>query len=310
MQEYNRLLYVALTRAEDRLVICGWDTRHGLKDESWYRLIQRGFATLGATPDPATTLSWEGEVLALSSPQEVAPSPSPDDPRHRSRTAPTLGRPARPVATCPTPARTSPGRPPLAPSRPGDVAFGPIPGAASPRRNKRDAFQRGNLAHALLQHLPRPPGDRLGRRRHHLPGPPPPRSRDAAALSAQTLAVLRHPDLAPLFALGSRAEQPLTGLVGQTVISGTVDRMAVLPDRVLLVDYKTGRDAPPDVTDTPILYLRQLARLPGRPARRISGPRHRVRARLDRRPDHRAAPVRPAGRACAPRLIGPVGSSI
>ena len=35
--------------------------------------------------------------------------------------------------------------------------------------------------------------------------------------------------------------------------------MAVLPDRVWLVDYKTLQDPPADVTDTPVRYLRQLA---------------------------------------------------
>ena len=258
MQEYNRLLYVALTRAEDRLVICGWDTRHGLKDESWYRLIQRGFATLAATPDPATTLPWEGEVIAVNSPQEVPPRQAPTT--RDTAASPLPSWAGQPGQWQPHPPPREPALPtPLAPSRPGDVAFGPIPGAASPRRNKRDAFQRGNLAHALLQHLPAFPETDWDAAATTFLARHPLDSVDAAALHTQTLAVLRHPDLAPLFAPGSRAEQPLTGLVGQTVITGTVDRMAVLPDRVLLVDYKTGRDAPADVKDTPILYLRQLA---------------------------------------------------
>ncbi|HYZ61596.1 MAG TPA: PD-(D/E)XK nuclease family protein, partial [Acetobacteraceae bacterium] len=73
------------------------------------------------------------------------------------------------------------------------------------------------------------------------------------------LAVLRHPDLAPLFGPCGRAEQPLTGRVDGVVVSGKVDRMAVLAQEVLLADYKTGRAAPADVANTPVLYLRQLA---------------------------------------------------
>ena len=46
MEEHNRLLYVALTRAEDRLLVCGWQTRRGLDDLCWYRLIERGFEQL------------------------------------------------------------------------------------------------------------------------------------------------------------------------------------------------------------------------------------------------------------------------
>ncbi len=46
MEEHNRLLYVALTRAEDRLLVCGWQTRRGLDEACWYRLVERGFDAL------------------------------------------------------------------------------------------------------------------------------------------------------------------------------------------------------------------------------------------------------------------------
>jgi ATP-dependent helicase/nuclease subunit A len=52
---------------------------------------------------------------------------------------------------------------------------------------------------------------------------------------------------------------PLTGVVGGAVIGGLVDRLAVLPDRVLIADYKTNRAPPADLADTPVLYLRQMA---------------------------------------------------
>ncbi len=72
-------------------------------------------------------------------------------------------------------------------------------------------------------------------------------------------AILNHPELAPLFGPTSRAEVPLTGVIGDQVIGGLVDRLAVLPDRVLLADYKTNRAPPADPAATPLLYLRQLA---------------------------------------------------
>ncbi len=73
------------------------------------------------------------------------------------------------------------------------------------------------------------------------------------------LAILDHPDLAPLFGRGSRAEVPLTGYVDGVVIGGLVDRLAVLPDRVLIADYKTSRDPPVSLDRIPVLYLRQMA---------------------------------------------------
>jgi ATP-dependent helicase/nuclease subunit A len=43
------------------------------------------------------------------------------------------------------------------------------------------------------------------------------------------------------------------------VVGGLVDRLAVLPDRVLVVDFKTNRVAPEQVEETPVMYLRQMA---------------------------------------------------
>ena len=139
-----------------------------------------------------------------------------------------------------------------------------MPRAASPLQARDDAgqrFLRGNLVHTLLQHLPDLPPDEqeaaalehLGRPAFGLPWA------EVSGLAAQVMAVLRHPGLAPLFQPGSRAEQPLTGLVGNTVVNGVVDRLAVLPGEVWLADYKTLRDAPADVAATPVRYLRQMA---------------------------------------------------
>lgn len=62
-----------------------------------------------------------------------------------------------------------------------------------------------------------------------------------------------------MFAPGSRAEVPLTGLVGGAVVGGLVDRLAVLDHRVLVADYKTNRRPPTRIEDTPMLYRRQMA---------------------------------------------------
>ncbi len=82
---------------------------------------------------------------------------------------------------------------------------------------------------------------------------------EAATLAAQIVAVLRMPALVDLFAPQARAEQRLAGIAGGQVIVGQVDRMCVLPDRVVVCDYKSGRHAPRTVEQTPVLYLRQMA---------------------------------------------------
>jgi len=182
-------------------------------------------------------------------------------------------RPAPPPPEPPLPV-------PLAPSRPDGAGLGQVPRAASPLAARDDAgrrFLRGTLVHTLLQYLPDlPPDARLPAALAHLARPGislPPGEVDG--LAAQVMGVLQHPDLAPLFGPEGRAEQPLAGLVGNTVVTGIADRLAVLPDAVWLADYKTHRDAPPDLDAIPVRYLRQLAAyravlrgvFPGRPVR-------------------------------------------
>jgi ATP-dependent helicase/nuclease subunit A len=245
MEEHNRLLYVALTRAEDRLVICGWETRRGLDEACWYRLVQHGFDALPAVMD--------GEVRRYASPQQAAPEPAATrEPALQPAESPAW------VARLPPEEPATPLR--LAPSRPENAELGPVPAAASPlaaRDPARNPLERGKLIHTLLQHLPDLPSAHraeAARRWLYRPG-----NDDFGLLAEETLAVMEHRELAALFGPGSRAEVPLTGVVGNSVIGGLVDRLAVLPDRVFVADFKTNRRPPERVEDTPVLYLRQMA---------------------------------------------------
>jgi ATP-dependent helicase/nuclease subunit A len=153
---------------------------------------------------------------------------------------------------------------PLAPSRPEGVELGAIPAADSPladRDSGGDRFRRGQLIHALLQHLPAVPAEArrdaavrfLDKPAHRLPAGEPER------IAEEVLAVMAHPGLAPLFGPDSHAEVPLAGVVADQVIGGLVDRLVVLPDQVLVADFKTNRRPPARVEDTPVMYLRQMS---------------------------------------------------
>ena len=272
-EEYNRLLYVALTRAEDRLLVCGWETQRKPADESWYRVAERAFlADPGlkreAFVPPAEDAAWTGEVLVLDCPQ-TAPPVIAAPLSAASAAAPLPGWAGRAPDWRPAPPPAEPALAAhLAPSRPEGVEFGPVPRAASPLA-ARDAtgsrFRRGALVHALLQHLPDlPPADRAQAGERYLAAA----ARDLgapvqAAVLAETLAVLDHPALALVFGPAGRAEVPLTGVVDaggqEQVVGGLVDRLAVLDDAVVLVDFKTNRDPPATVEATPRAYLAQLA---------------------------------------------------
>jgi ATP-dependent helicase/nuclease subunit A len=249
-EEYNRLLYVALTRAEDRLVVCGAKPKQGApNDGCWYNLIARGFSRLTGAP--------EGEVVRFDSPQTA--------PIEREPAAPAASDAAHLPAFIGKPPHPEPARPlPLAPSRPEGVEFGPVPASASPLAQVEhgvDRFQRGQLIHSLLQHLPALPEPQrpaaalrfLERAGRDLPADAHP------GIVDEVMAILHHPTLAQLFGPESRAEVPLTGVVGDVVVGGLIDRLAVLPDRVLLADFKTNRRPPVSVEATPVAYLRQMA---------------------------------------------------
>ena len=251
-EEYHRLLYVALTRARDRVLVCGWET-HQPHEGTWYKLVERAMASLKAAPIGFD--AWSGAALRHDCLQTIphdqanpAADQAPLQPPAWAGTAP-LWHP------CALP--TEPERPrPLSPSRPDGVEFGSLPAVRSPlARTGADPFSRGLTMHTLLQHLPAlPPEARADAGRRFTSG-----LEDAEALVQQALAVLNHPDCSPLFAPGSRAEQPISGLLGSRVISGQVDRLSVLPDAILVADYKTSR-APPTIADlTPVMYLRQMA---------------------------------------------------
>jgi ATP-dependent helicase/nuclease subunit A len=265
-KEHNRLLYVALTRAEDRLLVCGWQTRRDPPAECWYNLVHAGFLAVGAAAAPfdAVPEPWPGERLA----HEAAQSAPPDRADRSDAVRHEVVLPAWAGAAPLWAARPPPAEPamptPLAPSRPQDAALGSVPQAASPLA-LRDAggarFRRGQLVHALLQHLPAlPAAERataahrfLARPGHGLaPG-------EVRQVVAEVMAVLGHPALAPLFGPQGRAEVALTGVVEGRVVGGLVDRLAVLADRVLIADYKTNRTPPASLAAVPILYVRQMA---------------------------------------------------
>ncbi|MBV9118932.1 MAG: UvrD-helicase domain-containing protein, partial [Acetobacteraceae bacterium] len=260
-EEHNRLLYVALTRAEDRLVVCGWEPGKDVPAESWYALVREGFAALDA--EPVDCPFWPGQALRYHRGQTASPDridrvaeadAAPPLPAWAG--AAPLWRPAPPPAEPPRPN-------PLAPSRPDGVALGPVPPARSPLRTPQGpgALRRGRLVHALLQHLPdlpaaaRPAAAHAWLKRAGVGMT----AGEAERLAARVLALFDDPDLAPLFGPRSRAEVPMAGEVGGQVVGGTVDRLAVLADAVLVADYKSNRQPPAEPAATPVLYVRQMA---------------------------------------------------
>ncbi|MEJ7926615.1 double-strand break repair helicase AddA [Sphingobium sp. AN641] len=250
-EEHWRLLYVALTRAEEKLVIAGSlgpRAKGEVKPESWFGAVDAALAALGAPWQPVPLWgeqrNWRGRERLMPRPpekqraQEAAPVVEPDWLR---RPAPVEARPPRPLA-------------PSAAVE--DDVPDPPPGPAM-----RRAAERGRWLHALFERLPPvAAADRAAAahgwlERHG-------GIADAAEredIVAHALAVIERPDFADLFAPGALAEAPIAAVVGDAVIAGTVDRLCVGESVVQVVDFKTGRVAPLSARDVPLAHLRQMA---------------------------------------------------
>jgi ATP-dependent helicase/nuclease subunit A len=275
--ERLRLLYVAMTRAEDRLVVCGAETGRRKKDQekpaadplSWHALVEAGLRAAGAEAFEAPT----GEGLRLGAPGKArargasgrasapalpgwARSLAPPEPRGRRVVSASQGLSSQ--------ARES-------------AALSPIADGGASR------FRRGRIVHRLLEVLPDlEPARRAAAARRLLDaeGDLDPERRDA--ILTETFAVLDDPAFAPLFGPASRGEAPLVGrsphLPPGVVVNGRVDRLVITPDEVLIIDYKTDRPPPATPEGVDSLYLEQMAAY--RALLRAIYPTRRVRAAL------------------------------
>lgn len=253
LEEHWRLLYVAMTRAEERLVLAGslGVSAKGPPEHSWYAALDRAMASIG----DGMGCEWEeheewgavrrfaGSNVAKEKPADKKDSPPPIAvPDWLRAPAPIEARPPRP----------------LAPSSGGEDDAA----AAPPDPKLRAAAERGRLLHGLFEHLPGAAPDQrrdLGLAWFHRRAP---ELDDEARteLIERAALVLDDPRWSAIFAPDALAEAPIAAVVGESVIAGTVDRLLIAPDRILVVDFKTGANVPTDAASVPLSYQRQMAR--------------------------------------------------
>lgn len=260
--ESRRLLYVALTRAEDRLYIGGYRGKRDPAPQSWYFALKHAFESTPQAESIALT-GIEEQGLRIYHPQTRDPDRAK---KHKSLPEESLQtKPARPLGPAwlfePAPEEPLPPRPliPSRPSRPDEEEFEPA--VRSPLgQDAQERFKRGNITHILLQILPDLPADqRRGAADQYL-------ARPALNLSAslqnsiksEIFAILENPEFAALFGENSMAEVPITGLIGDRLVSGQIDRLLIEPDKISIIDYKTNRPPPTDEKDLPNIYRTQL----------------------------------------------------
>jgi ATP-dependent helicase/nuclease subunit A len=245
-----------MTRAKDRLVIAPYLT--GRKDspqEAWCEMIRHGLVAkaggleLDEAPYGPIEIWREGSPLArtLVAESDVAPLEPlavPDWLTAPVKPEPEPLPPIRPSSALGAAERMT---------RPGDGPYAP------------EARLRGTLVHALLERLPAlTPEHRETMARAYVRARAPRLPAELReSVIANAVGVLDHADLKALFGPGSRAEAPIAGKIltaeGDLMVSGQIDRLAVLENEVLVADFKTTARAPKAGQPPPRSYVAQLA---------------------------------------------------
>ena len=269
LTESNRLLYVAMTRAEDRLIVCGTLNRKqkDVPEGCWYDLVSQGFSDLPAQHKEGQPWPYEPDFMIVDNPMahiydlgdDISPVEN-EDKKQQDKEATTV----IPQWIHQSMAELESTSSPLRPSRPADQDLptrSPLYYADQSYR-----FERGNLTHKLLQYLPDvSPQARAERSAayigmHGTSLPP----EVQKGIIDETMAVLSHPDFQMFFQPGSMAEVPLSGQIttdqGKThTVSGQVDRLLVTDTDVWIVDFKSNRPPPTDPAKVPHEYRMQLS---------------------------------------------------
>jgi len=261
LKEHRRLFYVALTRAKERLYICGFENKNGTKPGSWHTLAEKAATALGAE-----TAQGDGTIRVYGNASEIAAAPM----TVRSEEAFAVPEWARTPAPDERPAPWL-----IRPSAAAGMEEPAMPSPLAPDGSAR--FRRGLLVHAMLARLPDIAAtQRLETARRFL------RARElgdeeSERLAAETLAVIDDPIFAGAFAQGSRAEVSIVAdlpeLGPAARVHGRVDRLAISGDEVLIVDFKTNRPPPAREEDMPRLYATQMALYRAAAARIFPGKR-------------------------------------
>ncbi len=234
MEEHWRLLYVAMTRAEEYLFVGGAlkpKQQKGMNETCWHVRIEQALLALNAKKDDRGAIVYQQVAAPIkkSSSADEEPSWQGALPDWTLRAAAPESRPPRPLAPSAIEAEDDDARPP-------------------PTEAMRVAARRGVLLHSLFERLPEVlPHDRAGAADAWL-------ERSAGisdaqhrrALISDALSVIEDPEFANLFEPSALAEAPLAGIVNERVISGTVDRLLISDTEIVVVDFKTGRYIPAD----------------------------------------------------------------
>ena len=264
-EEYLRLLYVGMTRAEDRLYLCGFAGVRGPADNCWYEVARRALSDhLEEVPHPVTGAPIHRWHLEGRFEERPAQDPQPlSNPEEATKLPAWVLQPA---STPPNPMTF------LQPSKAAEKIEGDLGAtqlvASGPSRSLVHDWEprrRGTVIHALIEHLPQlSETERQKAGLAYLAHV----AKDMSLQSRETileevLQLLSRPELTALFSPQGLAEVSIAGMVNingeEHAVSGQIDRLLVGEQSVTIVDYKTNRLVPHSPAEAPLAYRTQMA---------------------------------------------------
>ena len=268
-EEYRRLLYVAATRARDRLYICGIEQGNtknpGEKatgEKTWHALAEDAFDALSDRAETLSEAFWDNDTAhgrRVDCPQTSKPEKT-----DRKDTIVEVETPKwlfKPAAKEKPPLQLAPSR--LADDEEAEAGLPATAPAVTP--TAVDKYFRGRTLHRLLELLPEVNGTARKEAATNLLNKIAPQIEEPerAIWADEALTILNDEAFADVFGPGSRAEVSIAGSPkgakpGLT-ISGQIDRLVVRDNEILVVDFKTNRPPPKTVEETSPSYVAQMA---------------------------------------------------
>ena len=238
LKERQRLLYVALTRAETWLIVAAAGELDKKGTDTWYQQVEAGLHKAGAV---ATDLPGGQGVRLTHGDWDTAPLIA-----EQTATPPPVDLPPYLRLPAPDPAPVPQTR---SPSDLGGAKA--LPGEGG--RDTEAALKRGSLVHRLLEQLPPNAPDLWESDAKALTG-----AEFRADILAEARDVLMSKATSFLFSDDALSEVPVSAQIGQMRIHGSIDRLVVRGDTVWAIDFKTNGVVPQTPAQCPDGILRQM----------------------------------------------------
>jgi len=248
------------------LIVCGYKGSKKAPEHNWYDMIDQALEDVAQSGDSiaenVTRKIWR---LSDIRSEEAPPVPDQNDYVVRQKLPPWINHKMPEEKTLPRPLNPSGAQALIDESLATELVH-PSLLATGDSQMPAIARKRGTVIHRLLQVWPDLDPQRREQQALAFAASALPELTDQARqdMVTELAHIIASPRLAPyLDPATSRAEVQIMGHIelknGPRPVSGTIDRLAVLNDHVMALDYKTSRSVPNSEAEVPGDYMTQMA---------------------------------------------------